>query len=203
VSFATEFQRVDVFHVMRPTRRNLASFLKSQRNDGSYESLNKKLFAPDTMVFLDGILQSCASGDAAYHESLVHPSMFAHNAPRRVAIIGGGEGATLREVLKHKTVEKVVMIEIDEMMVSLSREYIPFWSDCSTITGAASSCFDDPRVEMRYEDAFKFFIDNFSSNNDIQVEPFDVIIMDALYVCLGTRTIRAFFCFMLVLLLNQ
>lgn len=138
------------------------------------------MFEPDCLVFLDGILQSCSSGDAEYHEALVHPSMFAHNAPKRVAIVGGGEGATLREVLKHKTVEKVVMIEIDEMMVNISRQYLPSWSDCSNIVGAALSCFDDARVEMRYEDAFKFLIDNFSSDNQSGVEPFDVIIMDAL-----------------------
>jgi spermidine synthase len=125
-------------------------------------------------------MQSRRSGDAAYHEVLVHPPMFAHRFPKRVAIIGGGEGATLREVLKHKTVEKVMMIDIDEMMVKVSREFLPSWSDCSTLVGSAASCFDDARVEMHYIDAFKWFIDTFPENKVSSEEPFDVIIMDAL-----------------------
>jgi spermidine synthase len=117
----------------------------------------------------------------AYHESLVHPALFAHDNPRRVAIVGGGEGATLREVLKHNTVEKVIMIDIDEQMVELSKTTLPFWSDCSKIMHSADSCFDDPRVETYYLDAFKWFIDRFSSKDSkINEEPFDVIIMDAL-----------------------
>ncbi len=180
MSVATDFQRVDIYDVLRPLYQSLAAFQKSSRNDGSYESLNPKLFEPDRIVFLDGISQSRTSGDAAYHETLVHPAMFAHSAPKRVAIIGGGEGATLREVLKHKSVEKVVMIEIDEMMVNISREYLPFWSDCSTVIGGTPSCFDDARVEMRYEDAFKFFMDRFPSKTASIEDPFDVIIMDAL-----------------------
>ena len=105
--------------------------------------------------------------------------MFAHENPKRVAIIGGGEGATLREVLKHKTVEKVIMIEIDQKMVELSREYLPFWSDCSMLSGSTPSCFEDSRVEVYYEDAFKWFIDRYLTGKG-GYEPFDAIIMDAL-----------------------
>lgn len=129
---------------------------------------------------MDGVLQSRRSGDAAYHEALVHPTMFAHSNPKRVAIIGGGEGATLREVLKHNTVEKLVMIEIDEMMVNVSREYLPDWSDCSYLVGGENSCFEDDRVEMYYEDAFAWFIDRYGEGSSGENEPFDVIIMDAL-----------------------
>jgi spermidine synthase len=117
-------------------------------------------------------------------ESLVHPAMFAHTCPTRVAIIGGGEGATLREVLKHNTVEKVVMIDIDEQMVKLSREFLPFSSDCSIIKNSSKSCFDDPRVETYYEDAFQWFMNRFSvedvEGQHYSEEPFDVIIVDAL-----------------------
>ena len=102
---------MDVYDVVRRHNvKGLDLYKKSLLNDGSYESLHPEFFAPDRIVFLDGVLQSCKSGDAAYHEALVHPAMFAHENPRRVAIIGGGEGATLREVLKHNTVEKVIMI---------------------------------------------------------------------------------------------
>lgn len=182
VSTRTEFQRVDVLEVLRPSFQSLELYHRSLLNDGSYESQHPELFEPDRIVYLDGVLQSRRSGDAPYHEILTHPSLFAHKNPKRVAIIGGGEGATLREVLKHKTVQQVYMIEIDEMMVSLSREYLPGWSDCSNIVGSTPSCFDDPRVELRHIDAFQWFIDNFSGENDGNgsVPPFDVIIMDAL-----------------------
>lgn len=77
---------------------------------------------------MGGTLQSRRLGDAAYHEALVHPGLFSHPNPKRVAIIGGGEGATLREILKHDTVEKVVMIDIDSMIVEISKEFLPGWN---------------------------------------------------------------------------
>ncbi len=117
--------------------------------------------------------------EAAYHEALVHPAMFAHEAPKRVAIIGGGEGATLREVLKHNTVEEAIMIEIDEKMVNVSRQYIPEWSDCSDLEGSANWCVDDPRSTMYYEDALAWFMNRYSNGNST-AEPIDVIIVDAL-----------------------
>ncbi len=121
-------------------------------------------------------------GDAPYHEALVHPAMIVHSHPRRVAIIGGGEGATLREVLKHKSVEEVVMVEIDERLVELCREYLPEWSDCSDLVGAdAISCFDDSRVTVYFEDAFAWFVEGFGGGVEtVRRERFDVIIMDAL-----------------------
>jgi spermidine synthase len=176
----TKFQRVDIYDVLRPKYQSLEAYKKSLLDDGSYESQHPELFQPDRIVFLDGVLQSRRSGDAPYHEALVHPSMFAHDSPKRVAIIGGGECATLREVLKHNTVEKVVMIEIDKMMVDVSTEFLPEWSDCSNLIGSGKSCLDDPRVEMYYEDAFKWFIDRFSPDSEEDEEPFDLIILDAL-----------------------
>lgn len=180
-SIQTDFQTMTVYDVLRPGQ-SIELYEKSLSNDGSYESMHPKLFAPDRIVYLDGILQSCESGDAAYHEALVHPAMFAHENPKRVAIVGGGEGATLREVLKHNTVEKVIMIDIDEQMVEMSKKVLPFWSDCSMLKESTKSCFDDPRVETYYLDAFKWFIDRYSDDNNGKYddEPFDVIIMDAL-----------------------
>lgn len=177
---ATKFQTVRIYDVLRPNIQSLEAYKKSLTNDGSYEANNPELFEPDRIVYLDGVLQSRRSGEAAYHETLIHPSMFAHKNPKRVAIIGGGEGASLREVLKHKTVEKVYMIEIDEIMVEVSRKYIPSWSDCSMLEGSAPSCFDDPRVVVQYIDAFQWFIDHYPADKPAILEPFDVIIMDAL-----------------------
>jgi spermidine synthase len=179
-SVQTDFQMIDIYDVLTPERGTPESYEKSLASNGSYESAHPELFQPDRIIFLGGMLQSRRVGDAAYHEALVHPTLFAHPNPKRVAIIGGGEGATLREVLKHKTVEKVVMIEIDEMMVNVSRRFLPEWSDCSNLVGRSDNCFDDARVDLYFEDAFKWFKDRFLSADEPPEDPFDVIIMDVL-----------------------
>ena len=109
----------------------------------------------------------------------MQPALFTHKNPKRVAIIGGGECATLREALKHNTVEKVVMIEIDQVMMDTARSFLLEWNDCSDLEGSNGNCIDDPRAEIYAEDAFKWFADRYS-NPDSSEEPFDVIIMDAL-----------------------
>jgi spermidine synthase len=180
-SVQTKFQRIDIWDLIEKKYRSLESYVRSLSDDGSYESLHPEFFKKDRLIFLDNILQSRTYGEAAYHEPLVHPVMLAHNNPRRVAIIGGGEGATLREVLKHKTVENVIMIEIDEVMVNTSRIYLPEWSDCTNLVGSTPSCFDDPRADVHYEDAIAWFVDNFADEEDYDDEDlFDIIIMDAL-----------------------
>eukprot|EP00578_Thalassiosira_sp_NH16_P001000 CAMPEP_0181135586 /NCGR_PEP_ID=MMETSP1071-20121207/32726_1 /TAXON_ID=35127 /ORGANISM="Thalassiosira sp., Strain NH16" /LENGTH=550 /DNA_ID=CAMNT_0023222233 /DNA_START=86 /DNA_END=1735 /DNA_ORIENTATION=- len=114
LSTKTAMQSVNIYEVMEPKSRDVHSYHKLLHDETSYESTHPDHFGPDKVLFLDGILQSTLYGDAPYHESIVHPAMIAHADPRRVAIIGGGEGATLREVLKHRSVEEVVILEIDE-----------------------------------------------------------------------------------------
>ena len=182
VSEETEFQHVDIYELMDPRLRSLASHERSLLGDGSYESLRPDVFWRNKVLFLDGVQQSSLHGEAAYHEALVHPAMVAHANPRRVAIIGGGEGATLREILKHRTVEEVMMVEIDEELVELCREHLPEWSDCRIVEGSdADSCFDDSRTSLMFEDAFQWFGDAFGGEDENKDDDkFDVIIMDAL-----------------------
>ena len=159
---------------------SIENYRKSLSNDGSYESRHKSLFRPDRVLFLDGWLQSTLFFEAQYHEALVQPALFAHPNPKRVAIVGGGEGATLREVLKHNTIEEVVMIEIDEKMVNVSRDNIPEWSDCSDLEGSAPWCVDDPRATIHYEDALAWFMDRYSDEATESKELLDVVVLDAL-----------------------
>ena len=74
---------------------------------------------------LGGVVNVTERDEAAYHEMLVHVPLIAHPAPKRVLIIGGGDGGTLREVVRHEGVEEVVMVEIDEIVVELCREHLP------------------------------------------------------------------------------
>lgn len=180
-SVETDYQRIDVYDVILPHERSLESYKKSLSDDDSYEARNAFLFRPDRVLTLDGWLQSSLFFEAVYHEALVHPALFAHPDPKRVAIIGGGEGATLREVLKHNTVEEAIMIEIDEVMVKVSRDHIPEWSDCSDLVGSSSWCIDDPRATLYYEDALQWFMDRYLDDGSLQGGALlDVIILDAL-----------------------
>jgi spermidine synthase len=107
-------------------------------------------------------MQSTEADDFIYHESLVHPAMLATpSPPALILVIGGGEGATLREVLRHRSVRRAVMVDIDKQVVELCREYLP---------GMNGGSFDDPRTELRHEDAFGYLEDTDSS--------FDVVICD-------------------------
>jgi spermidine synthase len=181
-SVETKFQTIDIYDFIEPRFSSMDVYQRSLSKNGSYESLHPDLHRPNRILFLDGVMQSQRKGEAEYHEALVHPAMFTHKYPKRVAIIGGGEGATLREVLKHNTVEEVIMIEIDELMVNLSRTFLPEWNDCSDLVGSEPCCFDDPRATIYYEDALQWFINRYTEcNTEIMIATrFDVIIMDAL-----------------------
>ena len=113
------------------------------------------------VLALDGIVQTTEGDEFAYHEMIVHVPMFAHGEARRVAIVGGGDGGALEEVLKHD-VERAVMVELDPAVVELSRRYLP------SICGDA---FDDPRAEVIFADGTAFM-----RSSD---ETFDVIVVDS------------------------
>lgn len=105
--------------------------------------------------------------------------MFAHPSPKRAAIVGGGDGVTLREILKHNTIEKVILVESDESLIHIAREFLPTLSDCSNFVGLADNCFDDQRVEVAITDAGRWFKDKSEYNDDIS-DMFDIIILDAI-----------------------
>jgi spermidine synthase len=97
-------------------------------------------------LVLDGKWQSCTGDEFLYHEGLVHPAMVAHSSPQNILILGGGEGATVREVLRWKSVEKVMMVDIDGEVVEACREYLPEMHQ---------GAFDDPRLELVIGDALE------------------------------------------------
>jgi len=115
-------------------------------------------------LILDGKTQSGEWDEFMYHEALVHPALILHGSPRRVLILGGGEGATLREVLKASTVEEAVMVDIDEEVVRVSREYLKPWHQ---------GAFDDPRSRLVIMDAWDYVERALERG-----EKYDVIIAD-------------------------
>jgi spermidine synthase len=113
------------------------------------------------MLALDGKVQSTVKDEFIYHESLVHPIMLAHPQPKTVLIVGGGEGGTLREVLKHPSVGRVMMVDIDAAVIESSRKHIPELSN---------GAFDDRRAEVVVGDGRRFL--------ERCGEKFDVVIVD-------------------------
>lgn len=109
---------------------------------------------------LDGVLQSTEQDEHIYHEYLVHVPLALHPAPQHVLICGGGNGAAAREALKHETVERVVIAEVDEAVVTTARKFLP----------KQSCAFDDPRVTTSIGDAALLLAG--------ETGPFDIIIID-------------------------
>jgi len=112
-------------------------------------------------LVLDGSLQSASSDEFCYHESLVHPPLLTHPNPKTVFVGGGGEGATVREVLRHKSVERVVMVDIDQVCVDVCIQYLPELHQGS---------LSNPKTLVVIEDAKKWL--------ESTPEKFDVILLD-------------------------
>jgi len=124
-------------------------FLYYERETASFNSRyqNIKLVESETfgkVLLLDGKVQSTQVDEFIYHEALVHPAMLSHPDPRSVYIAGGGEGATLREVLRHDSVREAVMVDLDEEVIGICREYLPSWHQ---------GAFEDPRTTLLFDDA--------------------------------------------------
>jgi spermidine synthase len=114
-----------------------------------------------TVLTLDNITQVAEKNEYQYHEPMVHPALCCHPNPRRVLVIGGGDGGILREVLKYPTVERVDFAELDEQVIEFSRTYLAHMNRHS---------FDDPRVSIRVTDGRRW----------VEEHPglYDVVIMD-------------------------
>jgi len=113
------------------------------------------------MLFIDGLSMISERDEYCYHDMIAHVPMFTHPSPKRVLVIGGGDGGTAREVLRHPDLERVVMVEIDEMVVEACRKHIPQTS-CS---------FENPMLELMIRDGLKYMAET--------EDRFDVIIVDS------------------------
>lgn len=115
-----------------------------------------------TVLALGGVVNVTERDEAGYHEMISHVPLFAHPNPRRVLIIGGGDGGTLREVVKHPEVEKATMVEIDAVVVEKSREFLP----------ETACAFEHPRAELIIGDGLEYV-------RQAQSGSFDVILVDS------------------------
>tara|TARA_Y100001970_G_scaffold293712_1_gene442565 strand:- start:4499 stop:5350 length:852 start_codon:yes stop_codon:yes gene_type:complete len=114
------------------------------------------------VLALDNVIQTTERDEAAYHEMLTHVPILAHGGIKDVLIIGGGDGGTLRDVLKHRCVERATVVEIDSSVVEVCREFLPSLSD---------GAFENPRAHLVIADGLKYVKE--TSNT------FDLIIIDS------------------------
>ncbi len=136
------------------------------------EILHEKTACQDLCIFenemfgrvltLDGVIQLTEADEPIYHEMIVHVPLLAHGNASSVLIIGGGDGGSLREVLKHSSVQRAVLVDIDASVIALSKQYFPKLSN---------GAYDDPRVEVVIQDAAEYV--------KASLESFDVIICDS------------------------
>jgi spermidine synthase len=98
------------------------------------------------VLLLDGCVMLTDRDEFVYHEMIVHPALLMHPQPRDVLIVGGGDGGSVREALRHDTVRRVELVEIDAAVIDVSRRFFP-----ALVTG-----LDDPRVAIHCEDGFAY-----------------------------------------------
>ena len=113
------------------------------------------------ILVIDGITMLTEWDEFGYHEMIAHVPLCVHPKPSRILIIGGGDGGTVREVLKHPEVEKIDVCEIDETVIQVCQKYLP----------SLASSFDDPRVKIFFDDGARFVTEHPDS--------YDVIIVDS------------------------
>ncbi len=113
------------------------------------------------VLVLDNTYQTTERDEAYYHEALAHIPLFTHPNPRHVLVVGGGDGGTVREVLKHSSVESVDLVEIDEIVVRECKKHMP----------ALSKGFSDKRANIIFQDGAKYV-----KETD---KKYDVVIVDS------------------------
>jgi len=115
-----------------------------------------------TVLVLDGVIQVTEKDEIAYHELITHIPLFSHKKPENVLVVGGGDGGSMREILKHPSVKKIVICEIDKMVIEVSKKYLP----------NLAKSYEDPRVTVVCQDAAKYM-----EQKEV-LGTFDIIIAD-------------------------
>ena len=118
------------------------------------------------VLSLDGIVQTTEADEFIYHEMLCHVAMLAHDCPKSVLVIGGGDGGTLREVVKHRSVEKVILVELDSNVIEACQKHLP------TLSAGA---FEDPRLELIIGDGYDYVVSTDHTHDIILIDSPDPV----------------------------
>lgn len=152
----------DVPHDVSDVKIGFRVRKKLYQGKSLYQSIHVfDLYFYGKTLFLDRVLQTTEKDEFVYHEMLCQSPLFLHPNPKKVLIIGGGDGGSLEEVLKHTSVKQAVMVEIDRKVVEVSKHYLP---------SISKNAFKDKRTTLLFEDG-KEFVKNHCNE-------FDIIILD-------------------------
>ena len=152
--------------LMEPLNDSTGFYIRANRKLGEWQTRFQKLAIYETPQYgklfrLDGFNMTSEREEFVYHENLIHPALTAHNAPKKVLIIGGGDGGSSEEALKHPSLEQVTMVEIDEDVIRVAKEHF---------AAVHHGVFDNPRLRVLVEDGMKFVRET--------GEKFDLIVLD-------------------------
>ena len=164
--YVTRPKRVNELWITEYSTDNLKLSMRAKALLHSEKTPYQDLLIADTyeygrVLMLDGAYQLTERDEFTYSEMMAHVPVCAHRNPEKVLIIGGGDGAIMREVLKHDCVKKCTLIDIDERVIECSKKYLPF-AGCS---------FSDARADVKCMDAMKFIRET--------DERYDVVIIDS------------------------
>ena len=152
--------------LMEPLNDSTGFYIKATRQLGEWQTRFQKMAIYDTPHYgklfrLDGFNMTSEKEEFVYHENLIHPALSAHAAPKRVLIVGGGDGGSSEEALKHPSVEHVTMVEIDGDVIEVAKQHFH---------AVHKGVFDNPRLRVLVDDGMKFVRDTH--------EKFDLIALD-------------------------
>lgn len=164
--YVTRPKRVNELWLSEYSTDNLKLSLRVKNPVHSEKTEYQELVIADTYEYgrtlmLDGAIQLTEKDEFTYSEMMAHVPLCSHKNPEKVLIIGGGDGAIMREVLKHECVKKCTLIDIDKRVIACSKEFMPF-AGCS---------FSDSRTDVKCMDAMKFIRET--------DERYDVVIVDS------------------------
>jgi spermidine synthase len=138
--------------LMEPLNDSTGFYIKAKRQLGDWQTRFQKLQIYETAHYgkifrLDGFNMTSEKEEFVYHENLIHPALTAHMAPKKVLIVGGGDGGSSEEALKHPSVESVTMVEIDPDVIQVAKEHFH---------AVHNGVFDNPKLRVLVDDGMKF-----------------------------------------------
>ena len=152
--------------LVEPLNDSTGFYIKAKRQIGDWQTRFQKLQIYETAHYgkifrLDGYNMTSEKEEFVYHENLIHPALTAHLAPKKVLIVGGGDGGSSEEALKHPSVEGVTMVEIDADVIRVAKEHVQ---------AVHNGVFDNPKLRVLVDDGMKFVRET--------QERFDLIALD-------------------------
>jgi spermidine synthase len=152
--------------LMEPLNDSTGFYIKASKQLGEWQTRYQKLAIYETPHYgklfrLDGFNMTSEKDEFVYHENLIHPALTAHAAPKKVLIIGGGDGGSSEEALKHPSVEQVTLVEIDGDVIEVAKQHFK---------AVHNGVFDNPKLRVLVDDGMKFVRET--------QEKFDLIALD-------------------------